>query len=65
MSKLAFPERQALVGKCFAVHVYLLEGLEIGQDFGRVNLSGDSIFKALAGKTQKFMGEISDRMRAN
>ena len=65
LPKLAFPERKALVGKCFAVLVYLLEWLEIRQDFRRVNLSGDSIFKALAGKTQKFMGEISDRMRAN
>jgi hypothetical protein len=65
LSKLAFPERKALVGKCFAVLVYLLEWLEVGQDFGRVNQSGDTIFKALAGKAQKFMGEISDRMRAN
>jgi hypothetical protein len=65
MSELAFPESQALVGKCFAVPVYLLEWLKVGQDFRRVNLSGDSIFEALAGETQKFMGEISDRMRAN
>jgi hypothetical protein len=65
LSKLAFPERQALVGKCLAVHVYLLEWLKVGQDFRRVDLSGDSIFKALASKAQKFMGEISDRMRAN
>ena len=65
MSELAFPERKALVGKCFAVLVYLLEWLEVGQDFRRVNLSGHAIFKALAGKTQKFMGEISYLMRAN
>jgi hypothetical protein len=65
LPELAFPEREALVGECFAVHVYLLEWLKVGQDFGRVNLGGDSIFKALTGKTQQFMGEISDRVRAN
>jgi hypothetical protein len=29
LSKLAVPERKALVGKCFAVLVYLLEWLEV------------------------------------
>jgi len=43
----------------------LVEWLKVGEDFRWVNLSGDSIFKALAGKTQQFMGEISDRVRAD